>query len=63
MTPKLLGESTLRERPEVGARMAEIILGNPPEGIAAALEGMALRVDSTEKLGAIAVPTLIVVGA
>ena len=40
----------------------ETILANPPRGIAAALRGMAERGDSTEVLGGIRVPTLVVVG-
>lgn len=40
-----------------------MMLTAPPEGAAAALRGRALRPDYTDLLGAITVPTLVVVGA
>jgi pimeloyl-ACP methyl ester carboxylesterase len=40
-----------------------MMLAAPPEGAAAALRGRALRPDYTELLGAITVPTVVVVGA
>jgi len=60
--PKLLGETTKRERPQVTARVREIILGNPPRGIADALAGLAARADSTGTLREIRVPTLVMCG-
>jgi 3-oxoadipate enol-lactonase len=60
--PKLLGETTRRERPELVQRVREIILANPPRGIRDALFGLAARADSTERLATITVPTLVVVG-
>ena len=48
--PKLLGETTKRERPQVVARVREIVRGNPPRG------------DSTPTLREIRVPTLVVCG-
>jgi 3-oxoadipate enol-lactonase len=39
-----------------------LILANTPEGIAGALRGMAQRIDSTARLSAISVPTLVIVG-
>lgn len=60
--PKLLGETTRRERPQVVARVREVVLGNPPRGIADALAGLAARADSTPTLREIRVPTLIVCG-
>jgi len=60
--PKLLGETTKRERPQVVARVREIVLGNPPRGIADALAGLAARADSTPTLREIRVPTLVVCG-
>jgi pimeloyl-ACP methyl ester carboxylesterase len=39
------------------------MLAAPPEGAAAALRGRAQRPDYTDLLGAITVPTLVVVGA
>lgn len=60
--PKLLGETTKRERPQVVARVREIVLGNPPRGIADALAGLAARADSTPTLREIRVPTLVLCG-
>lgn len=60
--PKLLGETTRRERPDVVARVRAIALGNPPRGIADALAGLAARADSTPTLAEIRVPTLVVCG-
>ena len=60
--PKLLGETTKRERPQVVARVREIVLGNPPRGIADALAGLAARADSTPTLREIRMPTLVVCG-
>jgi pimeloyl-ACP methyl ester carboxylesterase len=61
--PKLLGETSHRERPTLGASLRERILGTLPQGIANALAGLAARADSRETLPTIAVPTLVLVGA
>jgi pimeloyl-ACP methyl ester carboxylesterase len=61
--PKLLGETTHRERPALVASVRERILGTPQQGIANALHGLAARADSRETLPTIAVPTLVLVGA
>jgi len=61
--PKLLGETTQRERLALVASVRERILGTPPQGIANALHGLAARADSRETLPTIAVPTLVLVGA
>ena len=61
--PKLLGETTRREHPDLVARVGERILAAAPEGIANALHGLAARADSRETLPAIAVPALVLVGA
>jgi len=60
--PKLLGETTHRERPEVVARVRDIILETSPRGIMDALAGLAARADSTPTLREIRIPTLIVCG-
>lgn len=60
--PKLLGETTQRERPERAARLRERILENPPRGIANALLGLGARADSSPTLGAVSVPTLVIAG-
>lgn len=62
MIPRLISETTRRERPEVEARLRAIIESNPPESVARAQEGMAERPDSTALLPTITVPTLLVVG-
>jgi pimeloyl-ACP methyl ester carboxylesterase len=61
--PKLLGETTQRQRPELVARVRARILAASPRGIANALHGLAARPDSRGTLAAIRAPTLVVVGA
>jgi pimeloyl-ACP methyl ester carboxylesterase len=63
MLPKLLGESTRRERPDVAQRVRNLIEVNETPGIAGAIEAMMTRPDSTPLLASIGVPALIVVGA
>ena len=60
--PKLLGETTQRERPALVARVRDTILGSTPRGLMDALAGLAARADSTPTLREIRVPTLIVCG-
>jgi pimeloyl-ACP methyl ester carboxylesterase len=62
MLPRLVGETTHRERPDVVALVRGTILGARPEAIAAALAGLAAREDSRPTLPTIRVPTLVVVG-
>lgn len=61
--PRLLGETSRRERPELVARLREEMLKTPPRGIVDALAGLAARADSTPLLREIRVPTLVVCGA
>ena len=61
--PKLVGETTHRERPDLVASLRARILATPPPAIASALHGLAARADSRETLPTIAVPTLVMVGA
>ena len=61
--PKLVGETTHRERPDVVAGLRERILATAPRAIANALHGLAARADSRETLPTIAVPALVLVGA
>ena len=63
MLPKLLAPSTQEERPEVVARVREMILNTDPQGAASALRGMAVRRDHTEFMREINCPTLIIVGS
>ena len=60
--PKLLAPRTLAEKPEVVARMREMILRADPEGAAAAQRGMAARRDYSDDLPNINVPALVIVG-
>ena len=60
--PKLLGQRTLAEKPEVVKRVRAMITRSAPNGAAAAQRGMAARRDYTEDLSQINAPTLIIVG-
>jgi pimeloyl-ACP methyl ester carboxylesterase len=63
MLPKLLGETTKRERPDVVERVRELVLANPTSAITGAIRALMTRPDSSPLLSTIHVPTLIVVGA
>ena len=62
MLPKLLSKATQQEHPHVGEALGNVMLRTSPQGIAAALRGMAQRHDATTQLRAITCPTLVVVG-
>lgn len=62
MIPKLLGSSTIQQRPEIVDRIRRMILKTSPAGIIVDLMAMAARPDSTELLSRIACPTLVIVG-
>ncbi|MDP2957837.1 MAG: alpha/beta fold hydrolase [Longimicrobiales bacterium] len=62
MVPALLGETTRRERPDVVARVRDLVAQAHPEGVARALEAMSGRPDSVPRLSEIRVPVLVVVG-
>jgi pimeloyl-ACP methyl ester carboxylesterase len=62
MEPKLLGETTRRERPDVVAHLRDIAGRNSHESIAGMVRALMSRQDSTPILSGIRVPTLIVVG-
>jgi len=59
---KLVGPQTATNEPSVIEAIRRMILDTSPEGIAAALLGMAERPDMTGSLGEIAVPSLVIVG-
>jgi pimeloyl-ACP methyl ester carboxylesterase len=61
--PKLLGDTTRSERPQVVERIRERILATSPRGIANALQGLGARGDSFPTLREVRVPTLVVCGA
>lgn len=60
--PKLVGETTKKEKPELVEKLKDAILKTSPRGIADALAGLAARADSTSLLREIRVPTLVVCG-
>ena len=60
--PKLLAPRTMAEKPEVVARLREMILRANPEGAAAAQLGMAARRDYSADLPGIKAPALVIVG-
>ncbi|HET8645815.1 MAG TPA: alpha/beta fold hydrolase [Vicinamibacteria bacterium] len=62
MVPRLLGRTTQEQRPQVVARVRDMVLANPPRGIADALAGLAARADSTPTLREVRVPTLVLGG-
>ncbi len=60
--PKLIGETTRRDRPAVVSRVRELALENSVSGVVGALDAMRTRPDSTAVLASIHAPTLIIVG-
>jgi pimeloyl-ACP methyl ester carboxylesterase len=61
--PKLLGETTMRDRPEVVEQVQGWVRDAPPASAAFAQRAMANRPDSTNTLRAVTVPALVVVGS
>lgn len=62
LVPKLFGKATFQTQPAIVADTRSIILRTHPEGIAAALRGMADRPDVTGLLGNFRIPALVVCG-
>ncbi len=62
MLPKLLGKTTLAERPTVEPLVRRLIKQQSPAAIRGAIQRMMERPDSHDVLEQLAVPTLIVVG-
>lgn len=62
MMPKLFAESTVRDQPQLVASVRGVIERTSPQGVAAALEGLATRPDVTGELAKIDLPTLLAVG-
>lgn len=62
MVPKLFGRRTRAQHPAVIEATMAVIRATAPEGAAAALRGMAQRVDATAWLPHLRVPTLVVCG-
>ena len=62
MLPKLLGETTRRDRPDVVARVRDLVRSNSADAIAGAICALMSRPDSTPVLASIHCPTLILAG-
>ncbi|HWR36415.1 MAG TPA: alpha/beta fold hydrolase [Clostridia bacterium] len=62
MIPKVLGETTRTNRPDVVDRARRMMMSTSAEGISRAQQGMAERPDSAPTLALINVPTLIIAG-
>ena len=62
ISKSLLAAATFREKPDVVARVTEMVLRTDPGGAAAAQRGMAARRDYSNDLPNIKVPTLIIAG-
>jgi 3-oxoadipate enol-lactonase len=62
LLPKLCGETTHRERPQVLAEARRLMEANQPDAIDAALQALITRPDSTPDLRRITCPALVVVG-
>ena len=62
MLPRLLGKTSLEERPELVKRVTALVAEQDAHA-AAAQRGMAARPDTTDVLASIDVPTLVVTGA
>jgi pimeloyl-ACP methyl ester carboxylesterase len=62
LSPKLLGETSRRERADVVAEVRRLIESNTAAAIEAAIQALMSRPDSTPDLDRIACPTLVIVG-
>jgi 3-oxoadipate enol-lactonase len=62
MLPKLLGETSRAEQPELAAIVRRMIDANSAAGIADAIDGLMSRPDSAGTLAAVTCPVAIVVG-
>jgi len=62
LLPKVVGETTHRERPQVFADTRRLMEANQSDAIDAALHALMARPDSTPDLGRIRCPALVIVG-
>lgn len=62
MIPKLLGETTRAQRPEIAERVRSLVMANSSAAIAGAITALMTRPDSTPLLERVHCPTLILVG-
>jgi 3-oxoadipate enol-lactonase len=63
LAPKLLGETTRREQPDLIDAVTRLAVVNPPDALAAAIRAMRDRPDSTPLLSRLSCPVTIVHGA
>ena len=63
MMPRLLGETTRREQPDLGDGVELLIRASAPRGLQAAMRAIRDRPDSTPTLPAITCPTTFIAGA
>jgi pimeloyl-ACP methyl ester carboxylesterase len=62
MLPKLLGDTTRAQRPEIAERVRSLMLASSSAAIAGALTALMTRADSIPLLKTIHCPTLVIVG-
>jgi len=62
MIPKLFADRTRQQHPELVEQIKRVMISSAPEGVAAALRGMAARPDMAGELPQINVPTLVICG-
>ena len=62
MLPKLLGDTSRAERPQLAAEVRRLATANSAAAIAGAIEAMMGRADSTDLLPGVSRPALVVVG-
>ena len=62
LLPRLLTSETLEDRSDIVARVRGMLTKVSIQGMAGDLRAMAARIDSTETLGQITVPSLVIVG-
>jgi pimeloyl-ACP methyl ester carboxylesterase len=63
MVPKLLADRTAAAQPDIVQRLRSVINQTAPATVAAALRGMAVRSDFTDRLGEIDLPVLLLCGS
>jgi pimeloyl-ACP methyl ester carboxylesterase len=63
MIPRLLGRTTVENRPDLVANVRRMMLKMSPQDISLVQQGMADRPDSVPTLKAVNVPTLVLVGS
>lgn len=62
LMPKLVGETTRRDRPQIAERLRELVRLNSDQAIAGSVTALMTRQDTTPLLPSIHCPTLILVG-